>query len=711
MRHSSSKSRSRSKGNKRGGQKRSSQDRGSYKRSFSRSDSRGKDSKRGGGDFNSRRRNKFSDPSQNGGSSQRGGFSSGFNDSNSNQRNDDRGYQSGNGGFGSKGGQQYGSRNDNGYKGDQNGNGGFSYNNVRNSQGPNMNEDIDRILQNSKPESSYNRNQYDRSSNGVGFNNNFSGNSGQGSSYDNYQISTSSLRQSSSKTFRKVPIPQDGKFNYIGLIIGPKGSKQKQLEEMTHCKILIRGKGSQKQGAPQQPDDNEDLHVLIEADSEMNANKAMKEIENIIFMDDDQKVKLRDQQLKSNYNGGQQHRPDGQYNNNNDRQTFIQIPKDVVGLVIGKKGETIKQIKEKSGADKVYMQPENQRNQQDDSYQNLIVEGSASQVERVRELVNDIKNQQQQKKQGYNDNFNNNNFNNRGGNQKQEARIEMEIPANLAGLVIGSKGSTLQQVGSETRTRCQINQNNNDNRKILIIVGNTEEDCQRAKEIFQEKMNSRMAGNQNDRDNNQRGGGFNNRGNNNSSRGGGRTFNNRRPRKNADDDEIVEAYQFESYPTYNLEEQMMHSQQMLLNMQNFYNQQGQYPPQQQVPPAYGNQQQQQPSDSYAVDSKPGQSTDNLTNTNISTSENNTVNSISPQPQQQAATTEFQQYPQPYGQAPGYDPNQVQMQISQYLQYQQMYLQTQSYTGPVIEEVLADGTIVSLSQNADDKKKGKRGGRR
>jgi len=33
-----------------------------------------------------------------------------------------------------------------------------------------------------------------------------------------------------SKIKRKIPIPQNSNFNYSGLLIGPKGSSQKQLE-------------------------------------------------------------------------------------------------------------------------------------------------------------------------------------------------------------------------------------------------------------------------------------------------------------------------------------------------------------------------------------------------------------------------------------------------------------------------------------------------
>lgn len=72
-----------------------------------------------------------------------------------------------------------------------------------------------------------------------------------------------------SKIKRKIYVPQGSNFNYTGLIIGPKGANQKRLEEETGCKILVRGKGSQKEGQVPQPDDNEPQHVLVVGDTEM----------------------------------------------------------------------------------------------------------------------------------------------------------------------------------------------------------------------------------------------------------------------------------------------------------------------------------------------------------------------------------------------------------------------------------------------------------
>lgn len=39
-----------------------------------------------------------------------------------------------------------------------------------------------------------------------------------------------------------IPIRDFPNYNFIGLIIGPRGNTQKRLERETHCKISIRGK-------------------------------------------------------------------------------------------------------------------------------------------------------------------------------------------------------------------------------------------------------------------------------------------------------------------------------------------------------------------------------------------------------------------------------------------------------------------------------------
>ncbi len=82
------------------------------------------------------------------------------------------------------------------------------------------------------------------------------------------------------KKYRRIPIPinQHPGYNFIGLIIGPRGNTQKRMERETGTKIAIRGKGSVKEGRVKKdgkpdPAENEDLHVLITAETDEAADK------------------------------------------------------------------------------------------------------------------------------------------------------------------------------------------------------------------------------------------------------------------------------------------------------------------------------------------------------------------------------------------------------------------------------------------------------
>ena len=52
------------------------------------------------------------------------------------------------------------------------------------------------------------------------------------------------------KFARKIYIPwkEYPSYNFIGMVIGPRGSTQKKLEQQTLCKVSVRGKGSGKEG-------------------------------------------------------------------------------------------------------------------------------------------------------------------------------------------------------------------------------------------------------------------------------------------------------------------------------------------------------------------------------------------------------------------------------------------------------------------------------
>ncbi|KAL3936421.1 MAG: hypothetical protein SGBAC_008263 [Bacillariaceae sp.] len=102
----------------------------------------------------------------------------------------------------------------------------------------------------------------------------------------------------------RIPVEQHPQYNFIGLIIGPRGKTQKELESKTGCKIAIRGKGSVKEGARGRRDgkvtesDDEPLHVVITGDDQRSVDAATDMIEQMLVVIDDEKNVHKQQQLR-----------------------------------------------------------------------------------------------------------------------------------------------------------------------------------------------------------------------------------------------------------------------------------------------------------------------------------------------------------------------------------------------------------------------------
>lgn len=105
------------------------------------------------------------------------------------------------------------------------------------------------------------------------------------------------------KLHRKIyiPIKDFPQYNFIGLIIGPRGNTQKRMEKESNCKIAIRGKGSVKEGSKgkkMNADENDDLHVLITGEREEDLDRAAKEVQSLLVPVDDQKNSHKQKQLR-----------------------------------------------------------------------------------------------------------------------------------------------------------------------------------------------------------------------------------------------------------------------------------------------------------------------------------------------------------------------------------------------------------------------------
>lgn len=98
-----------------------------------------------------------------------------------------------------------------------------------------------------------------------------------------------------------IPIKDYPGYNFIGLIIGPRGNTQKRMEKESNCKIAIRGKGSVKEGSrgkKTSADENDDLHVLITAENEEDLERAAKDVQNLLVPIDDTKNAHKQKQLR-----------------------------------------------------------------------------------------------------------------------------------------------------------------------------------------------------------------------------------------------------------------------------------------------------------------------------------------------------------------------------------------------------------------------------
>uniref|UniRef100_A0AC34Q5E1 Branchpoint-bridging protein n=1 Tax=Panagrolaimus sp. JU765 TaxID=591449 RepID=A0AC34Q5E1_9BILA len=87
----------------------------------------------------------------------------------------------------------------------------------------------------------------------------------------------------------KVWIPQDDhpEINFVGLLIGPRGNTLKSLEQETGARIIIRGKGSVKEGKllrrdGPMPGENEPLHAYVTGNDIAIIKKACERIQGIL---------------------------------------------------------------------------------------------------------------------------------------------------------------------------------------------------------------------------------------------------------------------------------------------------------------------------------------------------------------------------------------------------------------------------------------------
>ena len=105
------------------------------------------------------------------------------------------------------------------------------------------------------------------------------------------------------KKFRKLYIPYKKypEYNFIGLIIGPRGNTHKRMQQETNTIIAIRGKGSVKdgaKGADYNYGDDDDLHVLVTGETQNDVDRAAVMVERLLQPMDEEMNEHKQKQLR-----------------------------------------------------------------------------------------------------------------------------------------------------------------------------------------------------------------------------------------------------------------------------------------------------------------------------------------------------------------------------------------------------------------------------
>ena len=166
-------------------------------------------------------------------------------------------------------------------------------------------------------------------------------------------------------TSTKIFTPDDGLTNYMGLVLGPKGSSLKQMQEKYRCKIVVRGRGIQRGGAfdpDPSPDDDLPMHVSVTGPQD--AVQFLEKEYHAMFTNAEKRREVKQRQMDAMVSGetaGQQLAlRDGALvvaSSSGDNWRVIpsaprpgektyeaRVPNGMVGLVIGRGGENIKRL-------------------------------------------------------------------------------------------------------------------------------------------------------------------------------------------------------------------------------------------------------------------------------------------------------------------------------------------------------------------------------
>ncbi|XP_031672720.1 far upstream element-binding protein 2 isoform X2 [Oncorhynchus mykiss] len=272
-------------------------------------------------------------------------------------------------------------------------------------------------------------------------------------------LSQQSVRPSTMTEEYRVP---DG---MVGLIIGRGGEQINKIQQDSGCKVQIApGEQLDSGGMPERS-------VSLTGNPDAIAKAKM-------FLDE----------IVSRGRGAPSSSFHESTNGQSGSMQEMMIPAGKAGLIIGKGGETIKQLQERAGVKMILIQDGSQPPNMDKP---LRIIGDPYKVQQAKELVNEILRERDHA--GFGDR---NNFGNQmgGGGGGGGGGMDVPVPRHSVGVVIGRSGEMIKKIQADAGVRIQFKPDEDEDDgagpdKIAHIMGPPDR-CEHAASIINELLQS-----------------------------------------------------------------------------------------------------------------------------------------------------------------------------------------------------------------------------
>lgn len=280
-------------------------------------------------------------------------------------------------------------------------------------------------------------------------------------------------------------------YHFIaGLLIGPRGRTQKELEQRTGTKIFIRGRGAHREPTGL-PEDNDDLHVMIEGNGE-GVDRAYKEIEEILF-NPKQAERLKQEQLRSlNEMSVSNYEFQSKFSNATSEittgedgmsQVEVMVPNHLVGYLIGKGGESIQRMQIQTG---VHCQIAKESDMKPgETLRSIVLRGPYDGVVEAKRRIEDTVKERLNYGKGTKD-----------GKKELENFsfiLKFPVPNDRVGIIIGKGGATVKAIQDKTGAHVHIPQSpdeDNPSLRTLSIGADSREGVETAQVEIVQAMQS-----------------------------------------------------------------------------------------------------------------------------------------------------------------------------------------------------------------------------